>query len=366
MSNEPAAVETPATAARGGRGAAFIALGIAAAATLAGITWISRIYAPAQARLEATLAGYDQSSTSLGGELHALRERLGALERAAGERDATLAAVREEATRLAAEIAAPAATAADLLRLTRIEHLVRSADFALRLSRDPRTADAALELAARELDGGDPREAALLQSLADARAGLSALAEPDVSALAAQWVAHAARVERLQGQSVEAAAPAAAPSAADGWQGIVREIWRDLRALVEIRSTEAQDRALLDPSRLALARMALRNEITLLRAALVARDDKALAASSTAIASLLATHFDTASEDATTLLEALAALDGLALAPPLPSLADSLSRLAALRAASGAPEAPSGDPRAPPAAADPTPLELPTGPREVM
>jgi len=52
MSNEPEAGAAPGAEARpvrGGRGTVFAAVGIATVVAFAGIAWIARVYAPAQA-----------------------------------------------------------------------------------------------------------------------------------------------------------------------------------------------------------------------------------------------------------------------------------------------------------------------------
>lgn len=346
----PAAVVTPA-----GRGLAVTALLVAVLGAGGAVYWVERVYEPAQIRLAEALASNDRGYTGLGGELRALREKLIAIEQAAAARAAALATLTDEVTRITAELAAPATSSANLLRIGRVEHLVRSADLSLRLARDIGVADTALAAAQQELDGSAPLEAALHQSLAADRSSLAAIAEPDVAALGAQWADIARKIDGLPWRAGDPAAttgePPAAPPAAATWRGIAASIWHDLLNLVEIRDTTAVDAAVLDPSREALVRAGLKSEITLLRAALFARDQRTVRASAAALRAALEQHFDAADGQVAAALTALATLETLELAPELPALDTSLRRLSALQAVR--------HPAPPPAATAPAPATEP-------
>ncbi len=327
--------------------------------------WINRVYLPAQARVEDALASSDRGYTGLGGELHALHEKLQTTEATLVARDAQLTALTSDVAKLTTQLATSSAPVTSLRR-ARVVHLVKTADFSLRVMRDRRAADAALSAAHAELDGNLPVEAALQQILRSDQSALAAVIEPEVDVLNAEWVEYAHQLMALpwQGTASTPAARAAPRATTADWRGVAAAIWHDLLNLVEIRTTTEVDVTRLDPAREALLKAGLQAEIVLLRSALQRR---ATAAAHTSVASLrnsLDTYYKADDPALAPLRAALKRLAETELAPTLPSLAASLRGLETLQQAAlsttPAPEEPTAPSAFPPPSA-------PTGdPREFM
>jgi uncharacterized protein HemX len=268
-----------------------------------------------------------------------------ALQAVQDERAQTFATLTQEVTRISAELAASVTPTANLLRLARIEHLVKSADLSLRLLRDLAGADAALAAAQAELDPRVPLEAALQQSLRTDRAAIAEVVEPDMSALSAQWADTAQQIATLPWRAEPARASPSADSAtapAAGWRGVAAAIWQDLLHLVEIRNSTVADDVVLNPARETLVKAGLGTEIATLRYALAARDQRLARVCTATLKQALATHFEVTDPGVAAILAALTDLAALELAPVLPSLDASVHRLPNLyqRTSSAAPTAP--------------------------
>jgi uncharacterized protein HemX len=340
---------------------------VAAIATAAGGGWwLLRVDAPREAARAAQIADADRATTSLIAELHAQRETIEELRRVHTQAAARADSLEAELARVAARADAPRTLDEDGLRVGRIDHLIRSAALSLTLTRDVAAARTALTAARDSLDETSPLENTLRAAIAQILAELDRVAEPGVLRLEAEWASAQTGLDKLP---VRAAARAEVPQTpVDGWRGVVSAIWQDLLGLVEIRRVEEADTALLDPARRALALAELRQEIGLLRAALVQRDAAAVRASVAVLSAGLDRSFAPEAPEVQALKARLETLESLDLDPRLPSLAPCLDLLPAVHAEAAAKA------RAPAAAAAPMPstsggtdtLPPPATPRDIM
>ena len=357
-----------AAAPRRGVGPVLVATAlIAALATAAaGVWWVLRIDAPREAAHVAQFADADRATTSLIAELHAQRETIEELRRAHTQAAARDDSLEAELGRVAARADAPRTLDEDGLRVGRLDHLIRSAALSLTLTRDVAAARTALTAARDSLDESSPLENTLRAALSQALVELDSVVEPDVLRLEAEWALTQTGLDTLP---VRAATRAEAPPApVQGWRGVVSAIWRDLLGLVEIRRVEDADIALLDPARHALALGELRQEIGLLRAALVQHDAAAVRASVAVLGAGLERSFAPEAPEVQALQARLRALESLDLNPRLPSLAPCLDLLPAVHAEAAAKaRAPAPASAATPAAGSATgTLPPPATPRDIM
>ncbi len=346
-----------------GRGLALCALVVALLAAGGVGYWITRVYVPTQTKLDDALASSDRAYTGLGGELHALHEQLQTAEAAQVARDSRFTALTDDVAKLTTQLASSVAPTLNLLRRARVEHLVKTADFSLRVTRDRRAAEAALLAAESELDPSIPAEAALQQALRADQAVLAAVSEPEVDVLNAQWAEYARQLATLAWRDEEGAAapPVATVAPTADWRGIAAAIWRDLLNLVEIRTLTEADKTHLDPAREALINAGIQTEVTTLRSALQSRNTAAAHTSAAVLLDSLRAYHKADDPALAPLRAALLQLAEIDLAPPLPSLAASLRGLETLqRAAYSAAPAPA------PPSVSPAPDEPSGGPREIM
>ncbi|MEN9727992.1 MAG: hypothetical protein RL434_2358 [Pseudomonadota bacterium] len=354
---------------RSGRGTGLTALVVALATAGAGAWWTLKIDQPAQQRLEEALVANDRNVTSLIGEIHAQQKSLNALsagEDAAGSR---LVALEREVARLAKETASRRVPEGAMLRVARIGHLVHAADLALRMDRDPALARTALHAAQGQLEVLRPAEEALHTAIATALAALDAVAEPPLEATNAEWAAVSLALERLPVKLATDTQPATGDDASQagpvaGWRGVLQAMWQDLLGLVEIRDLTTADEAFIDPARHALNLAAMRQEIGLLRAALLRRDAVSVKVSAEVLSQALTREFSPEAPEVQALHSKLAALREMELNPALPDLTECLALLPALNAEPGA------SPPAPPAPAAPADgtdfVPPPADPRDIM
>ena len=345
---------------------AVVALVTTLATATAGGWWLLRIDAPRAAAHAVQIADADRATTSLIAELHAQRETIEELRRSLTQAAARDDALGAELGRVAARADAPRTLDEDGLRIGRIDHLIRSAALSLTLTRDVVAARTALAAARDSLEEASPLENTLRAAIAQVLAELDGVAEPEVLRLEAEWALTQTGLNELP---VRAAARTEAPPApVEGWRGVVSAIWQDLLGLVEIRRVEEADTALLDPARHALALAELRQEIGLLRGALVQRDAAAVQASVAVLSAGLDRSFAPEAPEVQALKARLQALQSLDLNPHLPSLAPCLDLLPAVHAEAAAKSrAPAANAVTPPSASGATgTLPPPATPRDVM
>ena len=338
------------------------ALVVALATAAGGAWWLLRIDAPRTVARTAQLADADRTTTSLIAELHAQRETIEELRRAQTQAAARSDSLEAELGRVAARADAPRTLDEDGLRVGRVDHLIRSAALSLTLARDVVAARTALTAARDSLDETSPLENTLRAAIAQVLVALDDVVEPQVLHLEAEWALTQTGLDALP---VRVAAQTKAPEApVAGWRGVVAAIWQDLLGLVEIRRVEDADTALLDPARHALALAELRQEIGLLRVALVQRDAAAVQASVAVLSAGLERSFAPEAPEVQALKARLQTLKALDLDPRLPSLAPCLDLLPAVHAEAAAKaRAPAVTP---PASGSSGTLPPPAMPRDIM
>lgn len=342
----------------------MLALACALATAAAGGWWLLRVDAPREAARTTQLAESDRATTSLIAELHAQRETLEELRRLLTQAAARADSLEAELARVAARADAPRTLDEDGLRVGRIDHLIRSAALSLALTQDLPAARTALAAARDSLDEASPLENTLRAAIAQVLAALDGITEPEVLRLESEWALVQTALNDLP---VRATTQTEVPQGpAHDWRGVLEAIWHDLLGLVEVRRVEDADVALLDPARHALALAELRQEIGLLRAALVARDAQAVQASVAVVSASLQRSFAPEAPEVQALQTRLLALKSLELEPSLPSLAPCLDLLPALHAEAAA-KARDPDPVAtPPTTGGTTSLPPPAMPRDIM
>jgi uroporphyrin-3 C-methyltransferase len=127
-------------------------------------------------------------------------------------------------------------------------------------------------------------------------------------------------------QTVKPGAPAESSSSRFG-----RELWREIKGLVQVRRMDAQDTALLAPQQAYFLRQNLKLRLLTARIALLAHDEGSYKADLTAAQGWLKRYFNT--RDAR-IVAARASLDRLVNSPvsiQLPTLDESLNALQASR-----------------------------------
>jgi len=337
---------------RSGRATGLIALAVALGTAGGAGWWVLRIDRPAQQRVDEVLATNDRSFTSLVADIHAQQKTLNELSAREDAARSQLAGLERELSRLAQETASRRAPEGAVLRLARIGHLVQAADLALRLEQDLRLARAALKAAQAQLEVMRPAEEALHAAIGVVLVALDGINEPPLDAANAEWAAVSLALERLPVKLAPTRTGTAGEPAGrqpvDGWRGVLQAMWQDLLGLVEIRELSTADEAFIDPARHALNLSAMRQEIALLRSALLRRDAVSVKVSTEVLSQSLTRDFAPEAPEVAALLKKLEALRDMNLNPALPSLAECLALLPTLGielggspAASAAP-APSG------------------------
>ena len=320
---------------RSGRATSLIALAVALGAAGVGAWWVLQIDRPAQQRLVDVLAANDRGFTSLVADIHAQQKSLNELSAQEEAARGRLAVLEREVSRLAQETASRSAPEGAMLRIARIGHLVHAADLALRLESDLQLARIALTTAQDQLEVMRPAEEALHAAIGVVLVALDGVAEPPVDAANAEWAAVSLALERLPVNLAPAAQSSREPAEAEpvaGWRGVLQAMWQDVLGLVEIRDLTSADAAFIDPARHALNLAAMRQEIALLRSALLRRDAVSVKVSAEVLSQSLTRDFAPEAPEVAALLKQLEGLRDLDLNPALPSLTDCLSLLPALGA----------------------------------
>ncbi len=348
-SAEPAIVVEPAgarpAASRTAAAAfAFAVLGFALGAAALGLAWRERQTGDARlVDLEARAATLERAHGDLAQALGtatdtlngtredttALRERIAGIDREIGSVKSTLAAHASEAAALERTVV-----------LAEVEALLFTASQRLALRGDVRTALAAVDAADRRLGvGSDPALVPLREQLTRDRAALAAVPRPDVEGTALYLAEAAFRLGNLELRTFGEPPPGVAPPATGsraGWRGLLDRIWQDLKSLVEIKDAAPPDSIAFDPGLRAFVEQNLRLELAAARLALLDHDGGNLRAATTLIVQTLDRYFDAADPDVQDLRTRLAAAAVLDLAPPLPTLDESLALVTALRATTAA------------------------------
>lgn len=315
----------------GSRNLALVALAVAIVTAGALAYWVVGVAGPSRARLDEILAGTDRDFTSLLAETRAQQQALSELSAGQAALQARFTSLTKSTEALAARVARSAVPEGHVLRIARVAHLVQVADLALRVENDPARALVALEAARNQLEPLRPVEAAFGESLAPVVAALQAVHLPPVAELSAEWAALSPGLEQLP----LALAPARQTASAiatrpEGWRGVLQAMWQDLLGLVEIKKLTPATRAFMDPARHALVIAMMREEIALLRVALLRRDDLSLRTSAQVLGTALERDFAADAPEVVELRGKLSALAGLELRPALPDLSRCLALLPTL------------------------------------
>ena len=224
----------------------------------------------------------------------------------------------------------------DTLALVEATALAALAEQRLLLARDVAGATAALQLAQSRVA---PQAPLVALAITHDVARLAAFQDADLVGQAAELAAFArASVQWPLAAGLAAAAPApdAAAPALHGWRAVLAAIWGDLRQLVEIRPAGPALDPLLDPLGAALLRRQLHVELGAVQLAVLARDAPARSAGIEAARATLVAGFASADPQVMGCLTRLNVLANVNLAPPIPTLQESLTALAMARA-EGAP-----------------------------
>jgi uroporphyrin-3 C-methyltransferase len=272
-----------------------------------------------QAQRELAAAGAappvtDPAQTALATQVAALETQLGTLTR-------TLAAQPK-----------PVPLTLDTLALVEATALAALAEQRLLLARDVAGATAALQLAQSRVA---PQAPLVALAITHDVARLAAFQDADLVGQAAELAAFArASVQWPLAAGLAAAAPApdAAAPALHGWRAVLAAIWGDLRQLVEIRPAGPALDPLLDPLGAALLRRQLSVELGAVQLAVLARDAPARSAGIEAARATLVAGFASADPQVMACLTRLNVLTNVNLAPPIPTLQESLTALAMARA----------------------------------
>lgn len=214
------------------------------------------------------------------------------------------------------------------------EYLMRIASHRLLLEQDVSTAITALEEANQRL--GKAADSALLetrQQLIDEITQLKAVPQPDIAGASLTLNSLQNQVERWTPLGSQTKAPTASlpRETKNFWSGA----WEELKSLVVIKRTDQAVLPLTNPDQRFFLRHNLRLALETARLALLRRDTKALHTSLSTARDWLARYFE---QDAATKAaqDAIAQLEKMELAPPLPDISPSLNALHAWLARNGA------------------------------
>jgi uroporphyrin-3 C-methyltransferase len=257
----------------------------------------------------------DPAQTALATQVAALEAQLGALTR-------TLDAQPK-----------PVPLTLDTLALVEATALAALAEQRLLLARDVVGATAALQLAQSRVA---PQAPLVALAITHDVARLAAFQDADLVGQAAELAAFArASVQWPLAAGLAAAAvpdPDTAAPAMHGWRAVLAAMWGDLRQLVEIRPAGPALDPLLDPLGAALLRRQLSVELGAVQLAVLARDAPARSAGIEAARATLLAGFASADPQVMGCLTRLNVLANVDLAPPIPTLQESLTALAMARA----------------------------------
>jgi uncharacterized protein HemX len=303
--------------------AAMVVFALAAAGAAAYLALeLAELKAERRAHAQAELDAAAIERIALARQLEEQREAQAALTARTAAFEQELAALRDLDSR-----------GRDALLVADARQLLRYANEALHIARDPERAAAALALAdARLAEAGTDRYADARAALTRERAALARLPRADVSGMAlalsriTEQVARMPLRVRIPGPAApESAAPDAAPDTA--WEHITARIGSAFDRFVTVRRADGPIEALLPPGEEYFLRRNLELKLETARAAALARDAVAFRDSARVARDWMALHFDPAQP---AVREAVRDLDGMLrveLAPPLPDISTSLALL---------------------------------------
>jgi uncharacterized protein HemX len=213
------------------------------------------------------------------------------------------------------------------------EYYLAVANAELALGGRFRTAVAALELADDRLRSlADPSLTEVRRLVADELQQLKSIAVPDIEGIALGLGSLAARVDELPlRRAGPAQSQAAQPAPLDAARPGLGRLWLAVKgalgSIVSVERTEEPVARALSADERVLVRRRLELELELARAAAVDAEPAAYAASLESALALLDRDFDAGSAAVEAARELLTRLRGVDIAPPLPDIAESLTRL---------------------------------------
>jgi len=221
--------------------------------------------------------------------------------------------------------------------LTEIEQVLLLASQQLQLAGNVSAALAALQLADSKLQRLDrPQFVPLRRALARDMDRLKAVPFVDVPGLSLRLDQAIAAVDSLPLALEERVPPPAAPPpVADepAWRRLLREAWRDVRALVRIENLGRPEAPLLSPQEQYFLRENLKLRLLSARFDLLFRDQANFRADLNAAGAWLRKYFDTRSPPVQSMLTLLKQLQATDMATELPDLARSLEAVRVLKLA---------------------------------
>jgi uroporphyrin-3 C-methyltransferase len=222
----------------------------------------------------------------------------------------------------------------DALLVADARQLLRYANEALHIARDPERAAAALALAdGRLAEAGTDRYADARAALARERAALARLPRVDVSGMAlalsriTEQVARMPLRVRIPGPPQAEDKSSAQGASGTAWDHVLARIRSAFKRFVTVRRAEGPIEALLPPGEEYFLRRNLELKLETARRAALDRDAVAFRDSTRVARDWMALHFDPAQP---AVREAVRDLDGMLrveLAPPLPDISTSLALL---------------------------------------
>lgn len=221
--------------------------------------------------------------------------------------------------------------------LASIENLLLLANDRLQIARDPRSALVALQEADARIAGlRDPRLFNVRQAIAEERAALQAVPEPDYAGAALTLSSLAARAERLPLRArapdhfeTDAPAEPVATGERTGWQRLRDAVAQTLRSMFVLRRNEGPAARLLAPHEEGLVHQVLMLRLEAARVALLRGDTVSFRDACSGASRWLRDYFRADDPAVLSALADLERLQPLELSPPLPELTRSLTLLRA-------------------------------------
>ncbi len=351
----PAAARTPGSrSARGSRSPVplrivlgLIALGALGAAGYTGWQWWHERAQLTQrvSSQEAALARLGEQLSTLESASNEMLARQSDLSRLSDRNGIEIAALQsriDDSLKLMSRISEDLSGGRTRFQLAAVEQLLLMANDRLLLTRDVKSAIAALESAdARLASLSDPQLFPVRELLAQERTALLALPRPDLSSAALILASLIERVPRLPLAShapsefhAQSPRETAATDGATGWRRLVNAVQTTVRSLFTIRRDDnARALRLLPPETEAAVYHVLTLKLEGARVALLRGDTVALREQLQSTAEWLQSEFKTDDPGVLAMTAELDRLQTLELAPPLPDISRSLT---ALRARLGA------------------------------
>ncbi len=226
-----------------------------------------------------------------------------------------------------------------------IEQSVLLASQQLQIAANVRAALIGLENAEARLQRMDqPRYSTLRRAIVRDIDRLKALPLVDVYGTSARLDEAIAAIDRLQlamdaRVQPDAAAAAQSDAALPGWQRMMREAWQELRQLVRVQRTGADDANLLAPEQAFFLRENLKLRLLGARIALLSRDTKSYQGDLRAALQSMERHFDMRDAGVAATSAALRKLYAAQIQVEVPDLTETLDALRRLRAPRARPPA---------------------------